>query len=207
MMLLHETGGAIMGMPLEIQGLVQLLVKLGINTIAALMIIRVIYQPTKKGSEFLFIYMVFSPLIFFICHLFGKTELSIGFAFGLFAIFSILRYRTTTIPVKEMTYLFIIIGLAVINAIGFQASSLYELLFINVFLVATVAFLEKGFASGIVSQNVHYEKIENLTQGKEDILLKDLEARTGKEIIRFEIMESDFLRDSAKIKIYYRRNS
>lgn len=205
MTLLHETGGAILGMPLELQSFTDLLVKLIINTVSALILIKKIYQPTKKGSEFLFSYMVFSPVIFFICHLFGKTELSMGFGFGLFAVFSILRYRTTSIPVKEMTYMFVIIGLSVINAIGFAASSIYELVFINVFLVGVVAILEKGFASGITSQMIMYEKVENLTAENEEELIKDLEDRTGKEILRYEVIESDFLRDSAKIRIYYKR--
>ena len=128
-----------------------------------------------------------------------------GFGFGLFAVFSILRYRTTSIPVKEMTYMFVIIGLSVINAIGFAASSIYELVFINVFLVGVVAILEKGFASGITSQMIMYEKVENLTAENEEELIKDLEDRTGKEILRYEVIESDFLRDSAKIRIYYKR--
>lgn len=205
MIFLSETSGAVLATPIELTSFYNLVIKLAINTIAALIIIKAIYQPTKKGSEFLFSYMIFSPLIFFICHLFGKTEISMGFAFGLFAVFSILRYRTTSIPVKEMTYMFVIIGLAVINAIGFEASSLIELLFINIVLVSTVAFLEKGYASGITSQSIMYEKIENLTPEREEELLKDLTDRTGKEILRYEVIESNFLRDSAKIRIYYKR--
>lgn len=194
-----------LSMPIFEASFFDMLIKLAINLLAAFVLIRRIYQPTRKGSEYLFSYMIFSPLIFFICHIFGQTELSIGFAFGLFAVFSILRYRTTTIPVKEMTYMFIVIGIAVINAIG-TAISLVELVFINVFIVGLTALLERGFEVAIVTQMVQYERIENLAPDKEESLLNDLETRTGKNIIRFEVVESDFLRDSAKIRIYYKKN-
>jgi hypothetical protein len=197
----------IFGQPLFAPDFFHTLFKLSINMISLLIIIFRFYKPTKKGSEFIFTFMVFSPLIFFICHFFGQTELSLGFAFGLFAVFSILRYRTTTIPVKEMTYMFVIIGLAVINAIGSQAVSVAELLFVNFFLIGIIALMEKGFDAGVTSQVVHYEKIENLSIEKEAELLADLSERTGKTILRYDIVESDFLRDSVTIKVYYKPNN
>ncbi len=184
---------------------IELVLRLGLNLLTAYVVIWLMYQPTRKNSEYLFTYLVMSPLVFFICHLFASTELSIGFAFGLFAVFSILRYRTTTIPVKEMTYMFIVISIAVINAISTKKVSYIELMFTNVFIVFITFTLERVLnKGGILTQIMIYENIDNIQPGNEHLLRADLEKRTGKEVIRYEILESDYLKDTARIRIFFK---
>jgi len=182
----------------------ELLLRLGLNLVVAYSIIHFVYQPTRKNSEYLFTFMIFNPLIFFICHLFSKVELSIGFAFGLFAVFSILRYRTTQIQVKEMTYMFIVIGVAVINALATKKVSYVELLFTNAFIIFISYWLEKYTSnSGVNMQIIRYEIIENIKPENEALLLEDLKRRIGKEVIRYEIIEVDYIRDSARLRVFH----
>ena len=182
----------------------ELLLRLILNITVAYSIIHYIYQPTRKDSEYMFTFMVFNPLIFFICHLFSKVDLSIGFAFGLFAVFSILRYRTTQIQVKEMTYMFIVISVAVINALATKKVSYTELMFTNAFIILITYLLEKYTSgSGVNMQVIKYEIIENIKPENHGLLIADLEERIGKKVIRFEIIEADYIRDSARLRVFH----
>lgn len=176
-----------------------------INTIVLAIIILKIYQPTRRDQEYVFTYLIFGPIVFFMVSLFAQTQLGIGFAFGLFAVFSILRYRTTTIPVKEMTYMFTVISISVINAITAEMVVWSNLLIINLMIVLIVYFTEKSFYKrGIETQIILYEKIENIHPDRSTELIKDLEERTGNRVERFDVLESDYLRDSVTLRIYYR---
>lgn len=182
----------------------ELLVRLGLNLSVAYSIIHFVYQPTRKDTEYIFTFMIFNPLIFFICHLFSKVDLSIGFAFGLFAVFSILRYRTTQIQVKEMTYMFIVIAVAVINALATKKVSYAELMFTNFFIIFITYLLERYTSSrGMNMQVIIYEVIENIKPENEAILMEDLEKRIGKKVIRFDIVEADYIRDYAKLRVFH----
>lgn len=181
----------------------QMLFRLAIDLVVLYAIIYFIYQPTRKDSEYIFTFMIFNPLIFFICHLFSKVDLSIGFAFGLFAVFSILRYRTTTIQVKEMTYMFIVIALAVINALATKKVSYVELGFTNLFIIGLTYFLERFTKQGVNMQMVRYEIIENIKPENKELLVADLAKRIGKDIVRYEILEVDYIRDTAFIRVFY----
>ncbi|MBL6875525.1 MAG: DUF4956 domain-containing protein [Chitinophagales bacterium] len=184
----------------------ELILRLGLNLTVAYSIIHFIYQPTRKDSEYIFTFMVFSPLIFFVCNLFSNAELDIGFAFGLFAVFSILRYRTAQIQVKEMTYMFIVIAVAVINALATKKISYAELLFTNAFIIFITYVLERYLAnSGVTTQTIRYEVIENIKPENEALLLEDLQKRIGKPIIRFDILEVDYIRDSARLRVVHER--
>jgi hypothetical protein len=128
-----------------------------------------------------------------------------GFAFGLFAVFAILRYRTDPIPIKEMTYLFIVITIGVINALSGDEVSIGALLFTNTALVGLTYFLEKYWQNNLlVSMNIDYEKIENVKPENHEALLTDLKERTGLNIQDFQFYRMNFLRDTARIKIYYK---
>ena len=187
------------------EDLIELLLRLALNIGVSYTIILGIFKSTKKDSEYIFTYLVFSPMLFFICHLSASTKLSIGFAFGLFAVFSILRYRTTTIPVKEMTYMFVIIGVAVINAISTKKISYAELLFTNFFIMVLLYLMERYlFTNNVQTQNIIYENIENIKVGKEQVLIADLKERTGLDILRYEVIEADYLKDAARLRIYFK---
>mgnify|MGYP002352725480 FL=1 len=126
-----------------------------------------------------------------------------GFAFGIFAIFSILRYRTITIPIKEMTYMFIAISIGVINAISNSYISIIITILINLTIITLAIILEKIWVKNEISKYVIYEKIENIKPENHKILIQDLKERTGLEIHRFVISEINFLRDVARIKVFY----
>lgn len=177
-----------------------------LNAIALAIIILKIYKPTRKDQEYIFTYLIFGPIVFFMVNLFSQTQLGVGFAFGLFAVFSILRYRTTTIPVKEMTYMFTVISMSVINAISTESVSLGSLVIINVIIVLIVLFTENTFyKKGIETQIILYEKIENIHPSRSQLLMDDLKERTGNDIVKFDVLESDYLRDSVRLRIYYRQ--
>jgi hypothetical protein len=143
-------------------------------------------------------------VIFLLCFLLVSVKIELGFALGLFAVFGIIRYRTDAIPIKEMTYLFVVIGISVINALANKKISYAELITTNLLIVVGLYILEKILhLRQEISYRVIYEKIENVQAGKDDELLADLKIRTGKNIKRFEIERIDFLRDVAYINIFF----
>jgi hypothetical protein len=135
--------------------------------------------------------------------LLSSAKISIGFAFGVFAIFSILRYRTTTVPIKEMTYMFISLSVAIINSLTAGSISFAELLFPNIALISFAFVLEKTWVKNEYKREVLYEKIDLIKPENYDQLIEDLRERTGLKIHRAEVGKIDFLRDVAQIKIFY----
>jgi len=182
----------------------KLLFRFFINFIFTFILIRLIYYPSTKRKDYLFSYFLLSTVIFLLCFLLENAKLQIGIALGLFAIFGIIRYRTNAIPIKEMTYLFVVIAISVINALAKSKVSYAELVFTNVIIVTITYLLEKVFLlRHEVSKIINYEKIELIKPEKRKELIEDLEKRTGIKINRVEIGRIDFLKDSARIKIYY----
>ena len=191
-----------MDFPLE---LMNLIIRFGFNLTIAFIIIKLIYQRNHTNNDFVFTYFMFNSLIFFFAFLLGNVTINIGFAFGLFAVFAILRYRTDPIPIKEMTYLFIVITIGVINALSSAEVSYAELLFTNVALVGLTYFLETYWRKNLLVRiTIEYEKIENIKPENHDTLLADLKERTGLNIQSFKFRGMNFLRDTARIMIYYK---
>ena len=186
------------------QDLFKLIIRFGFNLIVSLVLVRILYYKGSRRKDYLFTYMMFSTVVFLLCFLLENVKLELGFALGLFAIFGIIRYRTTTIPIKEMTYLFIIIGVSVINALANKKISYSELLFTNVAIVSIVWGFERIWLLKHESTKmILYEKIELIKPENHDRLLQDLNTRTGLDINRFEIGKINFMRDTAEIKIFY----
>jgi hypothetical protein len=182
----------------------QLLIRFGLNLLVIFIIVFFLYAKTSKRKDFYFSYFAISVTIFTMCFLLESVKLELGFALGLFAIFGIIRYRTDTIPIKEMTYLFVVIGVSVINALSNKKVSYFELLFTNGVIIATMWLLEKILnLRQEECLRITYEKIENLHTFKKEELIKDLEARTGIKVKRYEIEEINFLRDIARIRVYH----
>ncbi|MCH2198394.1 MAG: DUF4956 domain-containing protein [Flavobacteriales bacterium] len=177
--------------------------RLAINLTVSVVLVRLIYYPVAKRKDFLFTYILISLSIFFLCYLLSNVALDLAFALGLFAIFGIIRYRTDAIPIKEMTYLFIVIALAVMNALV-TGIPLVEIGIANAFVLAITYGLEKVWLVRHESHKiVLYERIELVKAGNRDALKADLEERTGIKINRVEIGRIDFLRDTALLKIYF----
>lgn len=181
-----------------------LLVKFVLSFGTNFIIIRYIYYKSTNKKDYLFSYLLISIVVFFLCFMLSSVTLELGFAIGLFAIFGIIRYRTRQIPIKEMTYLFVIIGISVITALESDKISIIEILFANASILLLVWVLERLWLVKYgVSKKIVYEKIENVKPENYHLLMQDLEDRTGLKIKKIEIRGIDFLRDVANITIYY----
>ena len=189
---------------INLNSFLELLIRFVFNTVIVLTIVRYIYYPLTHKRDYLFTFILISTVIFLMCFLLESVKLQLGFALGLFAVFGIIRYRTTTISIKEMTYLFIVIGISVINALSNKEISYVELIFTNVVLVVTTFLTER--IKGLENESsivVMYEKIELATPQRKNELITDLEKRMGIKISRIEFSNFDYQRDVVKIYVFF----
>jgi hypothetical protein len=192
---------------INMEDFLSLLIRFSLNLIVIVIIVVGLYAQASKRKDFYFSYIAVSMVIFLLCFLLVSVKIELGFALGLFAVFGIIRYRTDAIPIKEMTYLFVVIAISVINALANKKISYAELITTNLLIVAGLYILEKILnLRQEIMYRILYEKIENVQVGKEEELLADLKLRTGKNIKRFEIERIDFLRDVAYINIFFDLN-
>lgn len=186
------------------EAFVDLVVRFLFNLFVTGIIVYFFYFRKTKRRDYLFTFSMVSTTIFLMIFLLDSVKIQVGFALGLFAIFGILRYRTDTLPVREMTYLFAIIGISVINALSNGKVSGMELMFTNfVFIVMFWALESIKGLKHVNSKLVIYEKIELIKPDREAEMLADLRQRSGLDIERFEVGQIDFLKDIAYVKVYY----
>ena len=184
--------------------LVKLLFKFSIDLLFLIIIVRVIYYRIKDEKDYVFTFFMFNILTFFICFLLRKVPMEMGFALGLFAVFGILRYRTEAIPIRQMTYLFIVIGLSMINSLANKSISWLEILLANGIITIITYLIDRvWFSTKEQTKTILYEKIELIKPENEQELIEDLKQRTGLQIVAVKVDKVDFLRDTAQIKIYY----
>jgi hypothetical protein len=184
--------------------LYELLTRFGINIVAIFILVRVVYYPRHKNKDFLFTFFLFNCLNFLICFLLSATKLKIGFAFGLFAIFSIMRYRTVVVPVKEMGYFFVCVAIGIINALATVDDHYLILIGCNMFILLITIVLDGKI--NLKHENVKeikYERIDLIHPDKREEMIGDLISRTGLPIHKVDIINIDFLRDIAVIHAYY----
>ena len=180
-----------------------------VNFLFAFVIIRFIYYPRQSEHTYLFTFLAFNTVIYFIMGLFTSVELSIGAGFGLFALFSVLRYRTETVPIHEMTYLFLMVALPVLNSILISSGQYEELIITNVLITGVIWALESGwgFTRQVRSKEIVYEKIDLVHPDNREEMLADIRERTGLNVTRFEIDKINYLRDTVNGRIYYLEES
>ena len=184
--------------------LIKLLFKFSIDLLFLFIIVRVIYYRIKDEKDYVFTFFMFNILTFFICYLLRKVPMEMGFALGLFAVFGILRYRTEAIPIRQMTYLFIVIGLSMINSLANKSISWFEILLANGIITIITYLIDRVWFSTIeLTKTILYEKIELIKPENEQELIEDLKQRTGLQIVAVKIDKVHFLRDTAQVKIYY----
>jgi len=182
----------------------KLIIKGIFNIFIILIIVRYIYYPVTRNKDYMFTYLLISLTVFLLCFLLDNVKIELAFALGLFAIFGIIRYRTDPIPIKEMTYLFIVIGISVVNALANKKISYAELVFANLLIVFVTFGMERlWLLRHETRKNIIYEKIELIKPENKEELLADLKERTGLNIVRYEIRRIDFLKDIANIRIFY----
>ncbi len=175
-----------------------------INLIFLTLIIRWLYYTSTKRKDYLFTFYMISFIVFFLCFTLKKFELDIGMALGLFAIFGIIRYRTDAINIKEMTYLFVVIGVSVMNSLANKKMSYSEIILANTVIVISIAIIEKVWhLKHEVTKEIVYENIDNIKPENYHLLKEDLEVRTGLAINNITIGNVDFLRDTAILTIFY----
>ena len=186
------------------ESFIDFLIPLVINLVVTGIIIYGIYYRKMQRKEYLTTFSLISLTIFFLVFLLDSIELQIGLALGLFAVFGIIRYRTISIPIKEMTYLFVIIGISVINALANTKIGYAGLLLANImFIIACWLFESNLIKNHISVKEIRYDNINLIKAGKESELKADLEERLGLTIVKVEIGSVNFLRDSALIKVSY----
>ena len=192
---------------INVADLSELLIRLLLNTFLIFTVVHFMYAKNSRRKDFYFSYLAIGVIVFLLSFLLNNVKLELGFALGLFAIFGIIRYRTDTIPIKEMTYLFVVIGISVINALSNKKVSYSELVVTNAAIIAGLWFLEKRLMlKQEQSIKLIYEKIENIHIDNDEILLTDLKERTGIDIKRYQINKIDFLKDIAEITLYFNGN-
>lgn len=201
---LPQGNDAITGMQLSLSGLPELAIRFGINLVVVLLLVRWLYYSASRRKDYLFTYILISSVVFLLCFLLESVTLQIGFALGLFAIFGIIRYRTNPMPIKEMTYLFLVIGISVINALT-TGTGMVEILFANVVIILITFGLEKVWLLRHVSSKIIiYEKINLIVPEKYGELIADLKERTGiTDIKKVEIGKINFLKDTCRMIVYY----
>ncbi len=188
-------------------GLTEFLIAFALNSITAIIVVRWIYYPKNRSKKYVFSFLAFNLIIFLVLSLMTSAEMSVGVGFGLFAIFSVLRYRTNPIPIREMTYLFIIAALPVMNATAATGEHWAKLLIANTSVIGLLFMLENGWGFEFESsKTITYEKINLIRPENRALLLEDLEDRTGLAIKRLEIGRINYLRDTARIKVYFDAN-
>lgn len=183
----------------------KMILRFCINLFFLTAIVKYIYHKNNENKDYFFTFYAIGIVVFFLCFTLKKYELDLGMALGLFAIFGILRYRTVPLDVKEMTYLFVIIGVSVMNALSNKKMSYIEIITANSAIVFGLYWLELYWSTNfLISKKLVYETIENIHPSNHEKLKKDLEERLGIEIYDFEIGDVNFLRDTAQITIRYK---
>jgi hypothetical protein len=184
-------------------GFWQLLLHFFINTLVVVFIIHFFYYRKSKRRDYYFTFILISISIFLMIFLLGDVKIKVGFALGLFAIFGIIRYRTESMPVREMTYLFLIIAISVINALITEMSYVEQIGANLLFIISTCLCESNHWLKHISEKLVQYDRVDLIIPSRRKELIDDLEKRTGLHILRVEVGHIDFVRDSAILKVYY----
>ncbi|MCH8839746.1 MAG: DUF4956 domain-containing protein [Planctomycetes bacterium] len=193
-----------LGVPFYDDDIFKLLFRYLVNLVVVTVIVRFVYYKHSHSKDYLFTFFMLNSLVFFICFTLKKFDLGLGMALGLFAIFGILRYRTSTIPIKEMTYLFMVIGVGVINSLADKNISYIELVFTNLCIIGLAAALENiPLLKRELRETILYEKVDLIRPENHAELVADLQQRTGLKLSRLELGEINFLRDTVSIDLFY----
>ena len=194
----------LLGIPVFDNDFYKMMIRFLLNLFFLTGIVKFIYYKHNQKREYLFTFFLIGIVVYFLCFTLKKYELDLGMALGLFAIFGIIRYRTLPLEVKEMTYLFVVIGISVMNSLSNKKMSYAEIIAANSIILFALYLLERYWVeSKMLSKDVTYEIIENIRPENHELLKADLEKRLGIEILSFEVGNVNFLRDVAKITVYY----
>jgi hypothetical protein len=186
----------------------EMLMQFALNLLVLLFLTRVIYFRWNRKPEHMFAQLITGIVVFMICAMLHWAQLGLGLVLGLFAVFTIIRFRTLNVPVKEMAYLFMIVGISVINALLQMNQCLQWIIFANMFIIALTFIMEKVFFSKKLNhRTITYGSTELLKPSKHQLLLQDLKELTELNIVRYEIGKVDYIKKHAQIKLYFTGDS
>ncbi|WP_395053788.1 DUF4956 domain-containing protein [Flavobacterium sp.] len=175
-----------------------------IDLAAIIILVGFIYYPKHKNKDFIFTFILFNVINFMICYLLGSTKIKMGFAFGLFAIFSIIRYRTIVVSIKDMGYFFMCVALGMLNSLASIKDSFLMLLICNLIIVLLTFLLENlNFLKNENYKEIIYDRVELVRPENREELIQDLTSRTGLSIHKVDIISLNYLKDTALVKAYY----
>ncbi|WP_421920868.1 DUF4956 domain-containing protein [Marinifilum sp.] len=185
--------------------LVELLLRYLLNLLVTVFVVNYVYFKATGKRTYVFTYIMISTTVFFLCFLLGNIDLQLGFALGLFAIFGIIRYRTDTIPIREMTYLFLVITISIINALARRDVSYSEILLTNTTFMLTTWVMERVWMRRhMARRTIIYDRMDLIHPDKHDLLRQDIKERTGLVITRFKIGQIDLAKNSIRLTIFYK---
>ncbi|MBM74888.1 MAG: DUF4956 domain-containing protein [Proteobacteria bacterium] len=189
---------------LNAQGSTTLLLRLMLDLFFTSIVVFGVYARRYGNNQYLFTYVMFNLITFTLCFLLRQVPIELGFALGLFAVFGILRYRTEPIQINDLTYLFVVIGLGILNAVVNDKISLSEVLIVNCSITGLTAILEStSIFRKDASLRILYDDFEILKHKDDSRLIEDLKARTGLQIKKIKIERLDLLRETAELIIFY----
>lgn len=189
---------------IDMPALTEMLCRFALNIVMVWVVVQFFYYPKSKRRDYYFTFLLIAVSIFMLIYLMDGSKMKIGAALGLFAVFGIIRYRTESVPIREMTYLFFLVALSVVNGMA-QKLSIAELLAANIIFVVAVALAESNLlAKHVACKFVKYDNIDLIKPEKRDEMIADLENRLGVKVINVEVGSVDFLKDSALIKVFYK---
>lgn len=175
-----------------------------IDVIAITILVGLVYYPKHRNKDFIFTFVIFNIINFMICYLLGSAKIKIGFAFGLFAIFSIIRYRTIVVSIKDMGYFFICVALGMLNSLANSSEGFAIIIISNVVILSLAFFLERlNFINNENAKEIIYDNVRLIKPSLRDELIADLIERTGLKIHKVEVMSINYLKDTALLKAYY----
>jgi hypothetical protein len=190
---------------MDTRDFVRLASRLSLDLCVVTVVILFIYYRLYKNREFVFTYFIFNVITFSMCVLLRKVPMELGFALGLFAVFGILRYRTEEIRIRDLTYLFIMIGIGIINGVANKKVSTAELLLVDAAVVGLTALLELPAAARRHGATpMLYDNLGLLRPDQRAQLHADLARRTGFDVVRVQVHRIDMLRDAAEITVFHR---
>lgn len=188
----------------NLSDLATLATRFGIDIFFTSIIVFGVYYRLYRGREFAFTYLIFNVITFSLCVLLRRVPMELGFALGLFAVFGMLRYRTEEIRMRDLTYLFIVIGLGIMNGVANSSISLAELLVVNGLICGVTAFELLPNSRSHATTPMLYDNLRLLRPGNTAELHADIRNRTGLEVLRVQVNRIDMIRDAAEVMVYYR---
>lgn len=200
------------------QKVAELGIRFALNLLVCWILVHFFYYRKSRRRDYYFTFMIFSSAMLILLYIMGNVEVGVGLTLGLFAIFGVIRYRTETVPIREMTYLFVIIALAAVNGLApvyhlvevstaphytLSWGSVAVMALVNLLIVVLIWVLESDLVKHVTTKLVLYDRIELIVPERRAELMADLEKRLGVKVENVEIGHVDFLKDAAFIKVYY----